>query len=632
MAVPSTTTTPNLADKTLRTEGQDKTSLWQRLRPSKPLKRRDRDQPGQFDTNILSIGTSPPATGVQQETSHNTIPPQGQAVAHQALVHTQAQAQAQSQAQARRTQSPTAQSSPSRGSLPQTSRTRTAYSPPFSSSPYPQPSYSSQTQNLRTHQLPALPALPPTDDFTPEVITPQALNSEVHAVLRRELNENRPTQQESQSARERDDVISLINSRTLLQDHPEATALRYNGLPSLPPKVALHHPGFSEDQQDQTNDDTDTQQWPVGSGMPPTSTNKSNSFGHIYRDGQYAETETVPVDSDVAGEAPLEGTEHEEYSLATAQESLQHADNASELGMKPHEMKEDYEVQLNVLKTELDKANADKNATEALKKSTELRAKRAQESHEEEMRILRAELETAREEKKRFTDELSQKLREAEFRETQAEKKLRLSKTELGDLENQLNILAQQQASRLEEKDRELTRTSSSLLAIQSLLHDRDEAVKQWEQHYQALQKDAEDQNKLIDSLSHKTGQSRDNGVFEESYLSLQNLIQKWTTDYFEGPTHSRAAVAQDVRKLAGDYNDYIESPSMRPKLVEAYVWWLLQVRVFSDHTENAPNLWWAHPQQWELSGLLAFLKPARKSTACSCLKMALIFSSSYRR
>jgi hypothetical protein len=99
---------------------------------------------------------------------------------------------------------------------------------------------------------------------------------------------------------------------------------------------------------------------------------------------------------------------------------------------------------------------------------------------------------------------------------------------------------------------------------------------------------------------------------FKECYMHLQAEIQLWAEDYFKGPItgeHTRSP-SPAILDLSPDYDDYVQSPIMRPKLAQAFVWSVLTACVFASNADNSRGLWWAHTRRPQLSGLRALLRP----------------------
>lgn len=113
-----------------------------------------------------------------------------------------------------------------------------------------------------------------------------------------------------------------------------------------------------------------------------------------------------------------------------------------------------------------------------------------------------------------------------------------------------------------------------------------------------------------IDRLRGDFGPHLDDEHFKECYENLRRDIERWSVDYFKGPISALPSPGAALMEMSDDCDEYLQSQLMRPKLVQSYVWSVLNAKVFACNSRNNPGFWWAHSRRNQFSGLVALLQP----------------------
>jgi hypothetical protein len=83
-----------------------------------------------------------------------------------------------------------------------------------------------------------------------------------------------------------------------------------------------------------------------------------------------------------------------------------------------------------------------------------------------------------------------------------------------------------------------------------------------------------------------------------EELQALRHSIQVWSEEYFSGPTSSRTSrmhfySAKDLfAGLTDNYAIYLKHPDDRPLLIQAYVWSMLQKKIFNNFQKGSGYVW----------------------------------------
>jgi hypothetical protein len=291
-------------------------------------------------------------------------------------------------------------------------------------------------------------------------------------------------------------------------------------------------------------------------------------------------------------------------------------------------MKSYYNLRLGLLKSQVDQAEAAKRAAQFEKQDAEWQHQQIIDNQNSQLEMLRKDGQRLREEGRRSAEkDAESNLKAAENRVRCAEREVNRLKQEVSEAGKELESIMQAQKEEMESKTQELRQMESDFIANEQLLKKAQDELARVNRQLAAvnadcdeMRQDHEAQNATILKLLGESGLQRDNAVFIESYTALRNKIQSWSNDYFRGPLAYRASASPNLRDITLECNEYIDSPTMRPKLVQACVWTILSKRIFACHKKNSAALWWAHPQQWELSGLLSYLEPSGKSSRSDLL------------
>ena len=127
------------------------------------------------------------------------------------------------------------------------------------------------------------------------------------------------------------------------------------------------------------------------------------------------------------------------------------------------------------------------------------------------------------------------------------------------------------------------------------------------------LKQELNDAARNMSSLQGDMGRHLDDSHFKDSFSKLRRQIRFWGEDFFTGPL-SKVAVDEcagpELSDLAEDCREYIEDDFLRIKLVESYVWQVLNAFVFNSSQRNNKGAWWAGSYRKEYSGLRSYLKP----------------------
>jgi hypothetical protein len=152
---------------------------------------------------------------------------------------------------------------------------------------------------------------------------------------------------------------------------------------------------------------------------------------------------------------------------------------------------------------------------------------------------------------------------------------------------------------------------------IAATLQDHNDTI---EAHLEKARREAENLRtshqealETVDLLRGDLGRSMGSDHFTESYTTLRNRIETWAQTSFGGEVHVTEVPNSTLRDLAAEHNEYLEDPDMRPRFVQAFVWWVLVQKVFDHTAKNCSALWWARPCRKELSGLRSLLLPQGK-------------------
>jgi hypothetical protein len=79
---------------------------------------------------------------------------------------------------------------------------------------------------------------------------------------------------------------------------------------------------------------------------------------------------------------------------------------------------------------------------------------------------------------------------------------------------------------------------------------------------------------------------------------ALRHEIRVWSEEYFSGPTSSRTSrmhfhSAKDLfAGLTDNYSVYLKHPDDRPLLVQAYIWSMLQKKIFNNFQKGSGYVW----------------------------------------
>jgi hypothetical protein len=152
-----------------------------------------------------------------------------------------------------------------------------------------------------------------------------------------------------------------------------------------------------------------------------------------------------------------------------------------------------------------------------------------------------------------------------------------------------------------------LTEAQSNFKALQESKDVLDQEMKVANDHIKEMEESEQEMLDTIERVRGDLGPQLSREHFQESYGELRNQIQYWSQDFFKGDIHGHPSAFPALRKLSDECNDYLNSPELRVKLVQAYIWAVLVREVFA----NIDGLWWASPYRNELYGLRALLEPS---------------------
>lgn len=116
-----------------------------------------------------------------------------------------------------------------------------------------------------------------------------------------------------------------------------------------------------------------------------------------------------------------------------------------------------------------------------------------------------------------------------------------------------------------------------------------------------------------IDRLRGDFGPHLDDEYFKDCHDKLRRDIERWSVDYFKGPISGLPSPSAALMEMSDDCDEYLQSQLMRPKLVQSYIWSVLNTKVFACNARTNPGFWWAHSRRNQFSGLVAFLQPSGK-------------------
>lgn len=151
----------------------------------------------------------------------------------------------------------------------------------------------------------------------------------------------------------------------------------------------------------------------------------------------------------------------------------------------------------------------------------------------------------------------------------------------------------------LETQEIELVQTKARLEAT---LAEKDEINQEWKRA-------THDLNRLQAERNYKI----DDDYFIAAWKELTYEVKNWAFQHFEGKIQSpimRFGPSRELQKLAQDVRYWLRSPRLRPLIAQAWVWNVLQHRVFACTGENI-GLVWAGIESWKLRHLRSVLKPS---------------------
>jgi hypothetical protein len=197
----------------------------------------------------------------------------------------------------------------------------------------------------------------------------------------------------------------------------------------------------------------------------------------------------------------------------------------------------------------------------------------------------------------------------ANNRISELEESLRVETLQASSKADEFSRAIQQIETALAEAERNVVATQKSMAQVYEDLEKSQEECRQ-------LQEAEKEQLDTITRLNGGFGQHLSNDHFQKLLKDLRTDIQIWAEDFFKGTIEEkRLSPNAFLANVSDECNEYLRSPMMRPKLVQAYVWSVLNSSVFASNERNNPGLWWAHTRQAQLSGLRAFLQPTGKSS-----------------
>jgi hypothetical protein len=193
---------------------------------------------------------------------------------------------------------------------------------------------------------------------------------------------------------------------------------------------------------------------------------------------------------------------------------------------------------------------------------------------------------------------------------------------------------------------KEMLQASSKSADMLSTIQQKEAALAEAERNFEEIQKNMEqvyndldkaqdecrqlqeaekEQLDTITRLNGDFGPHLSNDHFQKLLKDLRTDIQIWAEDFFKGTIEEgRLSPNAFLANVSDDCNEYLRSPIMRPKLVQAYVWSVLNSSVFASNERNNPGLWWAHTRQAQLCGLRALLQPTGRLTQFHCISNRL--------
>ncbi|KAF2467961.1 uncharacterized protein BDR25DRAFT_358215 [Lindgomyces ingoldianus] len=147
------------------------------------------------------------------------------------------------------------------------------------------------------------------------------------------------------------------------------------------------------------------------------------------------------------------------------------------------------------------------------------------------------------------------------------------------------------------------------------------------------LQEDLQQSQKNVQNVTNELMQFKsqlnskvDDRWFVEQWTDLHSKIQNISTKFFAGKIsrHSGAMASRGKGKfdvcaprclmqLTPDYTQYISSENYRPLLIQAFIWWILNNKVFDHASKFSEGLYWAGGMRDSLANLKGELRPLRR-------------------
>ncbi|TLD34457.1 hypothetical protein E2P81_ATG04622 [Venturia nashicola] len=200
------------------------------------------------------------------------------------------------------------------------------------------------------------------------------------------------------------------------------------------------------------------------------------------------------------------------------------------------------------------------------------------------------------------------------------QKELDVARQKLEQLDTSLRTESQQHAQSKEA----LAEAQSNFNVLQTSMETLQEEYKWLKDEHENLKVDhdsavadrldllaaQEECLQTIDRLRGDFGPHLDDEHFIDCYDKLRRDIERWSVDYFKGPISALPSPGAALMEMSDDCDEYLQSQLMRPKLVQSYVWSVLNTKVFACNSRNNPGFWWAHSRRNQFSGLVALLQP----------------------
>jgi hypothetical protein len=144
-----------------------------------------------------------------------------------------------------------------------------------------------------------------------------------------------------------------------------------------------------------------------------------------------------------------------------------------------------------------------------------------------------------------------------------------------------------------------------------------------------ALRKELQRQSLGLSGVPSRTSvvyKSEERTLIEE-LQALRHEVREWSEEYFSGPTSSRTSrfhfySAKDLfAGLTDNYSVYLQHPEDRPLLIQAYIWSMLQKKIFNNFQKGSGYVWADKLGDRKLRPINDTLRKGKLLACCFCLK-----------